>query len=488
LISASVDRVSATASSAAPAALTGRGRLGVALAILLIAQFMGQFDFFVVNVAAPRLREDLGASDAGLQLIVGAYAFAYAAGLVAGGRLGDTHGHRRMFITGMLAFTVTSLLCGVSPNEIVLIVARLLQGASAALMLPQVLALITLTGNAATRARSMAWYGVAGGAGAVAGQVLGGFLVTADVLGLGWRLIFLVNVPIGLVTAVLARRWVPAGRGSGPAPVDAAGAVGLALTLGLVLVPLTLGRDLRWPWWIWAGPVAAVLVGLATAAAERAYRRRGRTPLLDGTLLRHRSFVRGLWANSAFMLYFASYMFTMALLLQTGLGLSAFRAGLAFAPSAVAFAGCALAGRGLRERYGDPVVVAGSLLTAAGLAGLALLCTLDSPRPSVPLIILLTIVLSGGNGLVLPALIGAALADVPHPSAGSAAGVLTTAQQFAGAAGVALIGAIFFAIARAGAGPAGVASAMTWACVINVVLSLAVAALTAAGIRASRPI
>src|SRR4051794_12936999 len=174
------------------------------LTVLLTATFMAQFDFFVVNVAAPSVRADLHASESGLELVVGGYAFAYAAALVLGGRLGDLFGHRRIFVCGMLGFTVTSALCGVAVDPAQLVAARLAQGLTAAMMLPQVLAVISASSDVTARPRAMAWYGVAAGAGSIAGQVFGGLLVTADVAGLGWRLIFLVNVPIGAVGAAAA--------------------------------------------------------------------------------------------------------------------------------------------------------------------------------------------------------------------------------------------------------------------------------------------
>lgn len=201
-----------------PRRTTPRTTPAATLAVLLTATFMGTFDFFVVNLSAPAIRQDLRASQAQLELVVGSYAFAYASALVPGGRLGDVFGHRRLFVTGMLGFVVTSALCGLAQTPGQLIVARLPQGLTAALMLPQVLAVISTTSDAASRARAMAWYGVAAGLGSIAGQVLGGLLVTADVAGLGWRLIFLVNVPVGVIGAVLAHRILPAPKGRAGQP------------------------------------------------------------------------------------------------------------------------------------------------------------------------------------------------------------------------------------------------------------------------------
>jgi MFS family permease len=185
------------------------GRQGPMLVVLLSAWFMAQFDFFVVNVAAPSLQRELGAGPAALQLIVGGYIFAYAGGMITGGRLGDLYGYRRLFVGGMIAFTIASLLCGIAAHPAQLVVARLVQGCTAAIMVPQVLAVITSVFPPETRPRALGWYGAAGGLGSIAGQVLGGLLVTADLFGLGWRIIFLINLPVGAVAAVLAVRLLP---------------------------------------------------------------------------------------------------------------------------------------------------------------------------------------------------------------------------------------------------------------------------------------
>ncbi|HUZ25517.1 MAG TPA: MFS transporter [Streptosporangiaceae bacterium] len=199
--------------------------------------------FFVVNVAAPSLRADLHASDGALQLIVGGYAFAYAAGLVTGGRLCDLFGYRRLFVAGMTGFALSSLACSLARSPDQLVAARLAQGVTAAAMLPQVLALITATVPAPSRPRAIGWYGVPSGLGAIAGQVLGGALITADLAGLGWRAIFLVNVPVGAVAAILAWRMLPTPPRRQRPGLDPLGAIGAATTVGAVLVPLTVGRS-----------------------------------------------------------------------------------------------------------------------------------------------------------------------------------------------------------------------------------------------------
>ncbi|TDW92872.1 MFS transporter [Kribbella pratensis] len=424
-----------------------------------------------MNVAAPSVRLDLRAGEAEIELVVGGYAFAYASALVLGGRLGDLFGHRRLFTTGMVAFAITSALCGVAQTPEELIAARLLQGLSAALMLPQVLAVISAESEGSGRARAMAWYGVAAGAGSIAGQVFGGLLVTADVAGLGWRLIFLINLPIGAVGAVAALRVLPArpsARTTANARLDPLGALGLAVGVALLLVPLTVGRSSGWPLWTWISLLAAVPVLALTIRWQRVLQTGGGQPLLELSLLRARSFRTGLVANFAFMLFFGSYMFTLALLLQTGLGLDAFRAGLAFAPAGVTFSASALLAPRLVARHGAGVLVGGSLLTAAGLVILAAVAGHGS---SIAAIVTISALISLGNGLVLPSLVGAALLDVPAAHVGAAAGALTTTQQFASAAGVAVIGTLYFEAAGTDAG-----TGMAWSASVDAGLVLAVAA------------
>jgi EmrB/QacA subfamily drug resistance transporter len=461
------------------------GQFGPMVIVLLSAWFMAQFDFFVVNVAAPSFQEQLGAGPAALQLIVGGYIFAYAGGMITGGRLGDLYGYRRVFVGGMVAFTIASLLCGIAANPGQLIVARLVQGVTAAMMVPQVLAVITSVFAAEARPRALGWYGAAGGLGSIAGQVLGGLLVTADVFGLGWRIIFLINVPIGAVAALLAVRLLPRTEPGHRARLDPLGAAGIAATLALVLVPLVLGHDAGWPAWTWVCIAAALPAGAATVAWQRSLRARGGQPILDMSLFRVPSYVAGLAAAAAFLAYFASFMFTLTLLLQEGLRLTAFQAGLAFGPMGVTFTTTALLGSRLMARYGLRVVAFGAAIIVVGLLLLATRLHSGDVHAGLPWIIVLIALVGSGNGLVLPHLIGVALVRVRPRQAGVGAGILTTAQQFAGSAGIAVIGTVFFAVA--GLHPIGgdYARAMTASLLIDISLVVLVIALVGYNKRAS---
>jgi EmrB/QacA subfamily drug resistance transporter len=414
------------------------------LPVILSATFMALFDFFVVNVAAPSLEHDLHAGQAALELIVGGYAFTYASGMVTGGRLGDLFGYRRLFLVGMAAFTLASLFCGLAQSPSQLIAARLLQGLTGAVMVPQVLALITATFPAEERPRAMSWFGVTAGIGSIAGQVLGGLLLDADLFGLGWRVIFLINVPVGVVALVFAQRLLPHHRSQRRPRLDPLGAVGISGALALVLVPLILGREEGWPVWTWVSMAASAPVLLATLRWELRLARRGGEPLLDLTLFRNRAFAAGLPVNVAFMAFFGSFMFVLTLLLQGGLGLSPLQAGLTFMPLGVLFSVTSVLGRSLVARYGLRVMTAGASLSGLGLV--ILIVELQGLGGGItPAWLLIPTSLVGlGNGLVLPALIGAVLAGIQPSHGGAAAGVLTTTQQFASAAGVAVLGAVFF--------------------------------------------
>jgi EmrB/QacA subfamily drug resistance transporter len=449
-------------------------RSGPMLVVLLSAWFMAQFDFFVVNVATPSLERELGAGPAALQLVVGGYVFAYAAGMITGGRLGDLYGYRRMFVGGMIAFTVASLLCGVAVDAVQLVIARLVQGLAAAMMVPQVLAVITAVFPAETRGRALGWYGMAGGLGSIAAFVFGGLLLTADVFGLGWRIIFLVNVPIGAVAAVLAVRLLPRVDSGHRARMDPVGAVGIAITLALVLVPLVLGRDEGWPLWMWICMALAIPVGAATMTWQRKLGARGGQPILDMSLFRVSSYVAGVAAIAAFMAYFAGFMFTVTLLLQKGFGLSAFQAGLAFAPMGTLFSITSLLGSRLLVRYGLRIVLLGGTFIVLGQSMLAAHALATGAHAALPWVIASMAVTGTGNGFVLPQLIGVALVRVRPHQAGIGAGILSTAQQFAGAAGVAAIGTVFFVVAGSHPAVGDHARAMGWAALLDVALMLVV--------------
>jgi EmrB/QacA subfamily drug resistance transporter len=426
-------------------ALTDRQRWRL-LPIILSATFMALFDFFVVNVAAPSVQRDLGASTAALQLVVGGYAFTYAAALITGGRLGDRYGYRRMFVFGMGAFVVASAACGLAQTTDQLIVARLCQGLVAAAMTPQVLALITSLFPPTVRHRALAWFGATIGLGSIAGQVLGGVLLQANVFGLGWRVIFLVNVPVGLVALILAARLLPSTRSSARPRLDPIGVVAISGSLGLALIPLTIGREEGWPIWALAMLIGSVPALAAAVWYEANLAQRGGQPLLHLELFRQRSFAAGLAISMSIFVYFGSFMLGLALFLQSGLGLSALDAGLTFAPVGVAFAATSLLTRPLLAKYGSRVILSGLALTAVGLLGSLITVHLSGSAIDAWRLAPWLLLTGAGNGCAMPALIGVVLIGVPPQKAGGAAGILTTGQQFAASIGVAGLGEVFFSV------------------------------------------
>jgi MFS family permease len=430
-----------------PQELTSTG-----LTVVLVGVLLPMLDFFIVNVALPTIDRDLHASQALLELVVSGYATAYALLLVLGGRLGDSLGRKRLFMIGMAAFTATSLACGLATSAPMLVAGRIAQGASAALMVPQVLSTIQAATTGDRRARALGRYGATGGLAAVLGQVLGGLLVSLNLDGTGWRPIFLVNVPIGLVGLVLAQRYVPDTRHGNAARVDGRGTLLLGATVLAVLVPLTEGRSLGWPAWTIALLAIAPFTAAAFALTEVRVERAGRTPLVPPSLLQHASMRRGLLLALPFFAGFGAFMFCYALLVQVGLHDSALTAGLGLAPMAVTFLLASLSTSRLLASYGARVLAAGGLLQALGLIVLGITVYLGWPHLSVLWLAPGLAIAGAGQGLVMSPLFGVVLSEVPPTVAGAGSGVLTTTQQTALALGVATLGSLFLAMAGDGAG------------------------------------
>ena len=419
---------------------------GLGLATVLLGAFLSIADFFIVNVALPTIDSRLHASAATLELVVAGYGVPYALLLVPGGRLGDLFGRRRLFMLGMASFTVFSLLCGIAPTAPALVAFRAAQGASAALMVPQVLATIQASCSGQLRARALGFYGATAGIAAVVGQLAGGALVAADIAGMGWRPIFLVNVPLGILGLALAWRLVPATRSAEPARPDTAGTALLALAVLALLVPLTEGRSLGWPAWSFALLALFAPAAWGFTAVERRLERRDGHPIVPPSLLRLHGMRRGLVIAVPFFAGFGAFMFVSAIAFQQGAHFSALRSGLALVPMALAFLIASLSTARLTARYGRAVLSTGALLQGVGLLGLA--GTLFAAWPGVdPLNMAPAMAVAGfGQGLVLSPLFGFVLAGVPADRAGVGSGVLTTTQQTALALGVAGLGSLFLSL------------------------------------------
>ncbi|MCX5334238.1 MFS transporter [Streptomyces sp. NBC_00140] len=419
---------------------------GLGLFTVLLGAALPLIDFFIVNVALPTIGHDLAASESVLELVVSGYGLAYAVLLVLGGRLGDLFGRRRLFLGGMAAFGLTSLACGLAPTAWTLVAARVAQGAASAAMLPQVLATIQAATSGQRRAKAMGLYGATAGLSMVAGQILGGVLVAADIAGTGWRSVFLVNVPVVLVGLFLAARAVPETRSQNPEPVDGPGTVLLAVSLLALLAPLTEGRSAGWPLWTWLSLAAFPFVAAAFYAVERGADRRGRTPLVPPSLFRLVSLRRGLVMIVPFSIGFSGFMFVIAVALQQGAGLGPVQAGLALAPMAVVFFFVSLAGPRLVARYGTRVVTAGAGIQAVGVGLMALAAWRSWPDLGLVELLPGAAIAGAGQALQLPVIFRIVLSEVPTARAGVGSGVMVTTQQSALALGVATLGTLFLSL------------------------------------------
>lgn len=415
----------------------------LALAVMLTGTFIVVLDFFIVNVALPAIQHDLGASAAMLQWVVAGYGLATAAGLVTGGRLGDLHGRRRMFMLGLLLFTLASVACGLAPSAPLLVAARVLQGLAAAVMQPQVLAMMGLVFTGPARVKAFGAYGVAMGLAASGGQLVGGALISLDVFGWGWRSCFLINLPIGVIGLLLARRALPALAQPGGSRLDLSGAALLSVCSIAVVLPLVQGREQGWPGWsLWLLFASLPLLALFVAQ-QRRLGAHGGQPLVAPALMADRRFRAGLAAAMAFFLGNASLYFVLALYLQQVLRLAPFASGAVFTSMALGFFLASMAAPKLARRFGGAPISRGGLwLCAAHVAQLVNVAFAGEHvlYALVPLLFLQGI----GLGLVMAPLSSAVLAGLPPQHAGVASGVLGMTQQVGNALGVALIGLLFY--------------------------------------------
>ncbi len=416
-----------------------------ALAGCLLGVFMQMLDTTIVNIALPDLARDLGASTSQQLLVLTVYTLSFACTLLTAATLGARVGRRRMFVIGMVAFTVTSVLCGVSTGPGELIAFRGLQGVSAALMSAQTLALIAALFDKRRHGLVFGVYGAVAGLAAILGPVVGGFLVDADVLGWGWRAIFFVNVPLGVLSCLLAHRRLPDAREPAPGRVDVPGVVMSATALFLLLYPLALGREMGWPpiLWVMIG-TAGILLALF-ALHELRVDARGGTPLLRPQLFASRRFTVGLLLSLLFFSVFAGFFFTVSISAQVGLGFSAFRTGMLALPFAIGAAvGSLCSPRAVVRLTAPHTLTAGSLAVGAGFVWLAIIIepaaeTLPWPGVLGPL------VLGGlGTGLFIAPLQAVILSDTTESTVGTATGTIPTVQQIGASIGLAVVTLFFF--------------------------------------------
>jgi EmrB/QacA subfamily drug resistance transporter len=446
------------------------------LPILFAPVFMVIADVFIVNVTAPSLHDDIGASDADLQWVVAAYLLTYALSLITGGRLGDVLGRRRMFKAGVAGFTFASVLCALAPDPTTLIAARLLQGFGGAAMWPQVLSIIQVEYEPAERPKAFGVQGLVQGLAAISAQIIGGGLIALDLLGLGWRWVFLVNVPVGVAALLAADRVIPESRSETARRLDLVGVALATLALSLVMVPAVEGRELGWPAWTFAAFALAIPAAIAFVRAERRVEGRGGSPLVELKLFETRGFRIGLL--SATVLYFViSFFFLLAIYLQEGLGLSPLESGLAFTPIAVAFVAASLAGPRLAEGAREYLPQIGPVIAAFGLIATIVAVQATGDGSVSAWLLLAMVPVGAGMGTAIPPLINLVLRAVPPTDAGAASGTLVTAQQIGNALGVASLGTVFFSELGSSVSAAAFGDAFSVTLAIQAVFALTAAAL-----------
>lgn len=416
-----------------------------AFATLTVAFVMDVLDGTIVNIAIPAIRADLGASAIAVQWMVVGYSTAFAMLLVSGGRLGDVFGYRRMFLGGMLGFTLASALCGLAATPTQLIVARLIQGATAACMGPQVLALVQILYAPYERVKALSLFGILGGLTAVLGPVIGGALIEADVAGLGWRAIFLINLPIGVAGMIAAWRLLPAGGSPDRLRIDWVGNGIVIVLLGALVVPLVEGHALGWPLWCIALLAATLPLGMALVGHLRRRMASTGSALVDPAMFREVSFASGLLASLVFAVAGGGFLLVLTLVLQVGLGLDPLRAGMVHIPFAVGVGfGISLIGRRVLPRLGRNVLALGAGTMALGVAGVGIVVANGSGLVGL----CGTLFVAGlGMGTCAGPLSAIALARTDIRHAGAAGGALKTVQQLGNAGGAATIGTLFFVVA-----------------------------------------
>jgi len=417
------------------------------LAVLLIGMFMGLLDATIVNVALPSIKNDLGANEATLSWIISGYALAFGLALIPAGRLGDRYGHKWIFISGLALFTVASLACGLAQDSTQLIVARVIQGLAGGFYIPAVTAFIQIMFPGKTRGKAFAIMGAVIGVSSALGPIVGGLLIQAFGDTSGWRYVFDVNIPIGIVAVILAIALLPRGV-AGKATAGGVDVVGLLLlTAGLVaiLVPLIEGQSNGWPLWTYLTLVAGVILLALFALWERSFAQRGKSPLVPPRLFSHSAFSGGTVLALVYFAAFTSIFFTISLFWQVGLGHSALDSGLVSVPFALgSIVGSSQSNR-LAGILGRRVLVFGTALVVVGLVAVWLIFANVAAADLANWMLIVPLLVAGfGNGLFIAPNAQFIVATVDPQEAGAASGVISTMQRIGSAIGIAVIGSVLF--------------------------------------------
>ncbi|MFB8399155.1 MULTISPECIES: MFS transporter [Streptomyces] len=422
-------------------------RRWLALAIVMTAAFMDLVDVTIVNIAIPTLRQNFGASTSAIQWITAGYALAFAAGLITGGRLGDIYGRKRLFLIGISGFTTASLLCGIAADPAMLVASRILQGGMAAMMVPQVLAIIHVTFPPQERGKVFGMFGAIVGLGAVSGPMLGALLTEWNLFGLEWRPIFLINLPVGIAGVILGRKFITESKAPQALRLDLVGVVLATLALVMLIFPLTQGRENGWPVWGFICMIASPFVFAAFIVYEKYKIKKDGSPLVELSLFKVKSFAGGIAVQLTFGIATGIFFLVWTLYMQMGLGWSALRAGTTGIPFSIAVSVAAgLSVEKLVPRFGRKVLQAGALVMAAGL----ILYIWESEHYGMEIAswqMAAPLILMGiGMGLIVAPLNDTTLSEVPRRDAGSASGLINTTGQMGNALGLALTSVVFFGL------------------------------------------
>jgi len=413
-----------------------------ALIIVLTAPLLYVIDIFIINMAISDIQKGVHATNGEVQLVIAGYLLGSASFLITGGRAGDYLGRKKIFFWGMFFFTLTSCLCGMSQTAVELNITRFFQGISSAFMVPQSIAFIqVLFTDQKERAKAIGWYGITLSIAAIIGQILGGYLVSTHFAIAGWRLIFFINLPVGLFSLWAIWKYLKETEQKTDNAFDYSGALILTISLACLIVPLTLGREAGWPLWSIGLLFLAIIIGAYFIYDQKNKLKLGKFPLIDIELFGIREFNIGLLAVLFHFMLHTAYLLMSAVYLQKGLHLTAMDCGLYFLPHAVLFMISSVAASKLIVKYGKKVLQTGLFII---LISFVLQILFFKSYTSGVIMIVMIGLYGLGNGLVLPSLLTMALKNVPVKFAGTASGTFSTFQQTASALGISIIGGVFY--------------------------------------------
>lgn len=419
----------------------------ITLGVILLAPLITVVDIFIVNISAPAIKGYFHSTDAALELVIASYLLGYAVFLITGSRTGDYLGKKRVLITGLAAFTITSGMCGFATSMEMLIVSRLLQGIAAAFTVPQTITLIQLTFQSpADRDKAYGFYGASLGTGATIGQFLGGYFISSHLIHDSWRLIFLVNLPIGAIAMILASYFVQESPQNKSTRFDVPGTLLLTLALSLLIYPIVQGTELGWPAWTIGMLVFALLLLIIFVRYQYRMGILQRDPLVPLDLFRIRSFNTGIISVFFFFGVNTAYIFIISIFFQSGFHLPPFKTGNYFVLQTLSYLTASLWSIKNAGRYGVRLLQAG---VVAIVLAFVLQLILFQGDGITPWAIFPGLIIYGmGSGLLMPSLLKVAMWDMPAAKAGAASGVYSTIQQIASALGVSILGGIFLHLAH----------------------------------------